>query len=140
MFGQSNGAPLQTTSIPCLELCGAVLATQALTRILKEIDIQIDDIRFYTDLKAALGYIKNKSRRFYVYVANQVEIICRVSSPDQWRYIETSENPADLATRCLNTSSLANSAWLKGSKFLRNPEALQPQREDIQLAEDNPEV
>ena len=53
---------------------------------------------------------------------------------------ETSDNPADLATRCLNVSSLADSAWLKGPRFLRNPDAVQPQRENIQPAEDDPEV
>ncbi|PFX27728.1 hypothetical protein AWC38_SpisGene7509 [Stylophora pistillata] len=38
VFGQSKVAPLQTTSILRLELCGAVLATQGVARILKELD------------------------------------------------------------------------------------------------------
>ena len=59
---QSN--PVQVTSIPRLELCAAVLAVQASTRSLKEIDMKIDDITYYTDSKVVLGYIQNSSRRF----------------------------------------------------------------------------
>ena len=139
-FGQSKVAPLQSTSIPRLELCGAVLAAQAVARILKEIDLQIADVTFYTDSKAVLGYIQNESRRFYVYVANRVEIIRRVSSPNQWRYVETSKNPADLATRCLNATDLTDTAWLNGPEFLRNASTPQPQQENVQLDDNDPEV
>ena len=78
MFSQSKVAPLKT-SIPRLELCGAVLAVQAVNKLLKDIDMKIDKITF-TDSKEVLGYIWNESWRFYVYVANQVELIRRYSS------------------------------------------------------------
>ena len=49
LFGQSKFAPVQTTSIPCLELCAAVLAAHAASRILKEADMKIDEVMFYTN-------------------------------------------------------------------------------------------
>ena len=106
LFGQSKVAPAQTTSIPRLELCAAVLASQAVHKIEKEINMEIDDITFYTDSKVVLGYIQNESRRFYVYVANRVQTIRKMSNPRQWKYIDTSKNPADLSTRRLNAESL----------------------------------
>ena len=93
LFGQSRVTPAQTTSIPRLELCAAVLASQAVNKIVKEIDMEINEITFYTDSKVVLGYIQNESRRFYVYVANRVQTIRKISSPKQWKYIDTSENP-----------------------------------------------
>jgi len=100
LFGQSNKvAPAQTTSIPRLELCAPVLASRAVAKIREEIDMEFNAITFYTDSKVVLGYIQNESRRFYVYVANRVQIIRGISSPSQWRYVDTSKNPADLSTR-----------------------------------------
>lgn len=72
LFGQSKVAPTKLTTISRLELCGAVLSTQAVKKVLKEIDIKIDDVVFYTDSKVVLGYIQNDSRRFFVYVASRV--------------------------------------------------------------------
>ena len=141
LFGQSRVAPLQVTSIPRLELCAAVLAVQAGTRILKEIDMKINDITYYTDSKVVLGYIQNSSRRFYVYVANRVQLIRRLSSPQQWRYIDTSQNPADLATRRLSAPDLTGSDWITGPSFLRSQTNVLPkEEEEIPLDVHDPEV
>ena len=85
VYGQARVAPAHQTSIPRLELCVAVLAVQAAQRVLKEIDIEIAEVAYYTDSKVVLGYIANESRRFYVYVANRVQIIRSLSTPEQWR-------------------------------------------------------
>ena len=58
-------------------------------------------IRF-TDSKVVLGYICNSVRRVYVYVANRVERIRKVSRPEQWNYVPTGLNPADIATRSVS--------------------------------------
>ena len=109
LFGQTRVAPNNPVSIPWLELCGAVLAVRAVDKVVKELDVAVAEVVFYTDSKVVLGYIRNDSRRFYVYVANQVEIIRKTSTPDQWRYIEGYKNPADTATRGLQAKDLAES-------------------------------
>ena len=83
MFGQSKAAPIKITSIPQLELCGTVLAVQAVNKILKEIDMKINEVTFFTNSKVVPGYIRNKSRPFYVYIANRVELIRRYSGTNQ---------------------------------------------------------
>ena len=140
LFGQSRVAPVKSTTIPRLELCGAVLATQAVSKVMREIDIEIDEVVFYTDSKVVLGYICNESRRFYVYVANRVQMIRNVSKPHQWRYVETTINPADLATRGIDAHRLPETQWLKGPAFLTEDDVRQPTTEAISLDEDDPEI
>ena len=135
VFGQSRVAPIQITSIPRLEL-----AAQAVDKIMKEIDVEIDKATFYTDTKVILGYIQNESRRFYVYVANRIQLIRKISSPEQWTYVDTKGNTADLAMRPLNAQNLAESEWLTVPKFLRTTSSSRKERLEIPLHVSDPEV
>ena len=109
--------------------------------IRKELDVEVNEEIYYSDSKVVLGYIQNESRRFYVYVANRVQTIRNATDPHQWRYIDTANNPADLATRYMSPDKLMESRWLLGPEFLWN--AL-PQPHDvpqkISLDENDPEV
>ena len=88
-----------------------------------------------------LGYIQNDSRRFHVYVANRVQLIRRLSDPHRWRQVDTSQNPADLATRRLSVSDLVKSNWLTGPQFLNNPTAtLSWEPKEFFLDQYDPEV
>ena len=74
-----------------------------------------------------LGYTQNESRRFYTYVANRVQIIRQAFDPTQWKYIETADNPTDLATRSITPKQLIDSQWLKRPEFRdseRSPQSL----------------
>ena len=103
--------------------------------------MKINAITYYTDSKVVLGYIHNSSRRFHVYVANRVQLIRTVSSPQQWRYIHTSQNPADLATHRLSAPDLTGSDWITGPSFLRSQTNVLPkQEEEIPLDVHDPEI
>ena len=67
-----------------------------------------------------LGYIANQTRRFYVYVSNRVGRIRSSSNPEQWYYVPTDRNPADLGTRSVKADTLQESIWINDPEFLTN--------------------
>ena len=118
VMAKARVAPLKATTVPRLELQAAVLSAKTATFLDTELDYPDITHFFWTDSKVVLGYIKNKTTRFHMYVANRVEQICQRSNPEQWHYIATSENPADHASRGLSVDELSTSNWLRGPNFL----------------------
>nr|XP_022305787.1 uncharacterized protein LOC111112553 [Crassostrea virginica] len=116
VMGKAKVAPKHATTIPRLELCAAVLAAETSKIVERNIDVKVESVMFYTDSKIVLGYLYNETRRFYVYVTNRVQHIRETTSPDQWQYVPTQKNPADLATRCLTADKINDSIWIKGPK------------------------
>ena len=120
VLGKAKVAPTSGHTIPRLELCAAVLAVEIAQFAADNLDLKIDIIKYYTDSKVVLGYISNNTRRFYIYVANRVERIRRLSDPTQWNYVPSDHNPADCATRSIAARDLHGSSWLSGPKQLRH--------------------
>ena len=63
-----------------------------------------------------------------------------MSTPEQWRYVETDLNPADLARHGVPSSKLMETNWLVGSEFLRKLERTLPTNETFVLVACDPEV
>lgn len=68
-------------SIPRLELCAAVLGSEKGAYHHAEFRHSNGKIICSTDSKVVLGYLNNKTRRFYTYVRNRVAIIHGHSRP-----------------------------------------------------------
>ncbi|KAK3096683.1 hypothetical protein FSP39_002345 [Pinctada imbricata] len=116
VMGKSKVAPKNGHTIPRLELCAAVLAVDLYETIRDELNTTFENITLYTDSKVVLGYIHNETKRFYIYVRNRVDRIRQSTVPAQWRYVPSSKNPADEATRPFTSEHLQNSQWLNGPR------------------------
>ena len=132
-------APTRVVSIPRLEFTAATVSAAVSSVLREELELKIDQEFFWTDSQVVLGYIKNDARRFHVFVANRVQKIGDTTDPSQWFYIETSQNPADHASRGLKVADLIDSDWLRGPKFLWEQEIVLNQRSPELLVGD-PEV
>ncbi|XP_058509227.1 uncharacterized protein LOC131475275 [Solea solea] len=118
VMGKSRVAPIKVTTIPRLELTAAVVSVAASNTLKEELGLADIDEYFWTDSKVVLGYINNEARRFHTFVSNRVQKIHLSTAPQQWRYVSTNNNPADLASRGSNASEILTSRWLSGPHFL----------------------
>lgn len=117
IVGKCRVAPFKPVlTIPRLELVAAVLSVQLATRLRRELPFTYVEY-FWTDSTIVLGYIKNESARFKVFVANRVQMIHEGSSPNQWFHVDSSENPADDGSR-----AVWSERWLRGPDFLKRPD------------------
>ena len=118
IMGKSKLATNHGHTIPRLELCAALLATESACFIQRQLKLEPSQTHFYTDSQVVLGYLYNETRRFYVYVSNRVDRILKVSTKHQWHFVSTQFNPADHGTRPLDSSRLKQTVWLSGQIYL----------------------
>ena len=120
-------APTIATSIPRLELMGAVIGVRLSTRIASVLELHMSQAVVWSDSQNVLWWIHGHSRDFKPFVANRVGEIQTSTDPEQWRYIPTSLNPADILSRGMTAADLAKcDRWWKGPEFLRKPEEALP--------------
>lgn len=122
-MGKSRVTPLKPVAIPRLELTEAVVASKIGCVLHKELEYEEVKETYWTDSKTVLGYVNNDARRFHVFVGNQEQEIRDKTSPEQWHYIGTKENPADVASRGSSVQELIdNSLWWNGPELLWKPD------------------
>ena len=133
LFGKSRLAPLKQMSIPRLELAAAALSIRSDRMLRRELEIPVESSTFWTDSMTVIQYIENNNRRFHTYVANRVTFIRNSSSPDQWNYIETRANPADVCSRGMTIEDfLSCETWKTGPEVLWKQEIIKSIRPDSQ--------
>ena len=89
-----------------------------------------------------LNYISNESKRFKVFVGNRVQMIRNNKNLSQWNYVRSADNPADSASRGLNTVKKAKiKQWFEGPAFLKLPKDSWNHKQEIgPLESSDPEV
>jgi len=119
VFSKVKVAPLKCTTIPRLELMAAVLGLKVCKIVSSALNALMCQFQFWSDSTNVLWWIRGCSRSFRPFVAHRVGEIQSHPTPEQWRYISSKDNPADLLSRGIEVAALANnSLWWNGPPFL----------------------
>jgi hypothetical protein len=123
VMSRAKVAPLKPTTIPRLELQAAVLGCRLVKTIIRDIDISIVRKIFWSDSVTVLHWIKSDPRSFKQFVSNRLGEILEVSQADEWKWVPTKHNPADVATRSNKKFTIStHEFWTYGPEFLKyNP-------------------
>ena len=142
VVGKARVTPLKHKTIPRLELAAATTPARISEFVRTELEYPEIKEFFWTDSRVVLGYINNEAKRFHVYVANRVQQIHDLTDSNSWFYVDTSNNPADYASRGLTAKQLVEgSRWLTGPEFLWKSGPCKPENVEMSpLQESNPEV
>ena len=132
VISKTRLAPIKTLTIPRLELQAAVVTTWLKSKILEEIDFEVDETHLWSDSKIVLHYISNTHRRFSVYVSHRVAEIVSNSDVKEWHHIPGAMNVADDCTRGIEIRDLTPECrWISGPKFLWLPSEQWPSNEAV---------
>ncbi|KAL0858664.1 hypothetical protein ABMA27_012488 [Loxostege sticticalis] len=140
LTAKTRVAPIRQVSIPRLELCAAVLLTRLLVEIMEVLNIPKQDVKAWTDSTVVLAWLNSHPSRWKTFVGNRVSEILTSIDSSQWFHVSTKDNAADIASRGILPSGLADHKhWLEGPQFLRNKEIIytRPRDLEVHLEDDN---
>ena len=108
----------QGLTVPRLELVAAHMATNLLVNVRNALDnVPSPKLYGWLDSTVALHWIKGNGQ-YKQFVANRVAKI-QLHKEIEWRYVPTSVNPADLASRGAQVRNCQ--LWWTGPEWLSNP-------------------
>ena len=114
-------APVNTISITKLELSAAQLLTRLIDYISPSLETKPVEIQCWSDSRNVLCMLKISPAKLKVFEAIRVSEIITTLPKVRWKYVPTSENPSDCATRGLSAEALKSfSLWLSGPSWLQD--------------------
>uniref|UniRef100_A8PKQ9 Pao retrotransposon peptidase family protein n=1 Tax=Brugia malayi TaxID=6279 RepID=A8PKQ9_BRUMA len=117
IYAKSRIAPIKGMSIPRLELLSVLIGVKAAQFVLKQLNLENNQVTLWTDSKCVLYWIQNYTKLLPRFIQNRIEEIRK--SNFELKYIPSDQNPADIATKGLSLLKLQNcKQWWKGPRWL----------------------
>ncbi|KAL0830099.1 hypothetical protein ABMA28_003556 [Loxostege sticticalis] len=127
LTSKSKVAPIKPTTMPRLELCGALLASRLCSKVLAALSIPITNCTYWCDSTIVLGWLNTSPLQLKNFVRNRVNEIQESTTGYSWRYVPSGDNPADHVSRGLKADSICSSPlWWSGPSFLLKDESEWP--------------
>ena len=119
IFAKARVTPLKQITVPRLELTASLLSAKIGTMLKRELEYENVNEFYWTDSQVVLAYLANDAKRFHVYVANRVQQIKDLTNPEQWNFVQSKDNPADVVSRGMNAKDLlTHKEWFEGPTML----------------------
>ncbi|XP_062533926.1 uncharacterized protein LOC134202938, partial [Armigeres subalbatus] len=139
LCSKSKVAPINTPTIPRLELCAAVLLARLIETVKAALRTSIHQTVAWSDSTTTLAWIAGPPAKWKTFVSNRVAEIISILPAVNWRHISGTNNPADLLSRGLAPSALATlSLWWEGPEWDDSPlepEVKQPTAAEVAVIE-----
>lgn len=134
-------APTKPMSIPRLELQAAVLGSRLAETVVKGHNIEISRRYFWSDSQTVLKWLESNARKYHPFVALRIGELQESTEIQEWRYVPSKINRADLATKWkCKTNFKIDEAWFHGPEFLSKNESYWPKAPESFIIKDDPEV
>lgn len=118
-------APIKPTTIPRLELCGALLGARLYAKVLSSLTLPVS-CRFWCDSTIVLSWLSTPTTQLTQFVRNRVNEINDITAESLWAYVPSQSNPADILTRPGKADLVSNAIWWSGPSFLEKGSELWP--------------
>ena len=115
---KSRIAPTREITIPRLELLAAITARLAVS-LISAFKFTDPEIIYWSDSTTVLSWIKREAQ-WNTFVWNRIQEIRQLTSSATWRYLLSSDNPADLPSR-MQLPAACRVAMVGGPAMARLP-------------------
>lgn len=127
LLAKSRVSPLKPTTIPRLELCGALVGARLYEKATKSLRLKFKSTTLWTDSTIVLGWLRMMPIKLQPFVRNRVAEILDKTGDCTWRHVPTYDNPADHISRGVSASVLQTlDLWWSGPAFLKQDKSQWP--------------